>query len=305
MTSATPSAAPLDPRGSQGAADAPASRADRIGDAALDLLVERGMRGLTHRAVDERAGLPQGSTSNHARTRQALLETAVRRQVQRESQVLTPDELPGATGPGTADGPDAGSGAGGGPHGGAGRAGTPHAGAGAGGGTGGGPHTAAGTADAPRAETETAAGPRVGAGPGASLDPDVLLDVLSSALHRYLTDHRALLVSRYELALEATRRPELRAFFDAAGSVFRRPLVAMTAAAGSTEPERHALSLIAWCEGLMFSCAAGSFHAAVPSRSELRTGFEELLRGMLGAGPGPGQPESGGAADGPGGRCRA
>ncbi|MYS04964.1 TetR family transcriptional regulator, partial [Streptomyces sp. SID6041] len=101
MTSATPSAAPLDPRGSQGAADAPASRADRIGDAALDLLVERGMRGLTHRAVDERAGLPQGSTSNHARTRQALLETAVRRQVQRESQVLTPDELPGATGPGT------------------------------------------------------------------------------------------------------------------------------------------------------------------------------------------------------------
>ncbi|MGW1931081.1 TetR/AcrR family transcriptional regulator, partial [Streptomyces sp. NPDC001919] len=107
MTSATPSAAPLGPRGSQGAADAPASRADRIGDAALDLLVERGMRGLTHRAVDERAGLPQGSTSNHARTRQALLETAVRRQVQLESRVLTPDELPGAAGPGPADRPDA------------------------------------------------------------------------------------------------------------------------------------------------------------------------------------------------------
>ncbi|MFC9797474.1 TetR/AcrR family transcriptional regulator [Streptomyces sp. NPDC127584] len=275
MTSATPSAAPLDPRAFQGAADVPASRADRIGDAALDLLVERGMRGLTHRAVDERAGLPQGSTSNHARTRQALLETAVRRQVQRESQVLTPDELPGAAGarsaggPGWADGPDAEAG--------------PDAGA----------------------EPDAGARPNAGADPGAPLDPDVLLDALSLALHRYLTDHRALLVSRYELALEATRRPELRAFFDAAGSVFRRPLVAMTAAAGSAEPERHALSLIAWCEGLMFSCAAGSFHAAVPSRSELRTGFEELLRGMLGAGPGPGQPETAGAADGPGGRCRA
>ena len=52
--------------------------------------------------------------------------------------------------------------------------------------------------------------------------------------------------------------------------------------AGSTAPERHALSLIAWCEGLMFSCAAGSYHARVPSRAELRTGFSELLSGMLG-----------------------
>lgn len=262
MTSATPSAAPPGPNGSPGASGAPgspaspassassASRADRIGDAALDLLVERGMRGLTHRAVDERAGLPQGSTSNHARTRQALLEAAVRRQVQLESQVLTPDELPGGA-PGAAPG-----------------------------------------------------GPSEPA-PHGPLDTDTLVDALSLALHRYLTDHRALLVSRYELALEATRRPELRAFFDAAGSVFHGPLVAMTAAAGSTEPERHALSLIAWCEGLMFSCAAGSFHAAVPSRAELRTGFEELLRGMLGGGTGPGRGESTGAAGDRGGRCRA
>ncbi|WP_055601029.1 TetR/AcrR family transcriptional regulator [Streptomyces aureus] len=224
-----------------------------MGDAALDLLVERGMRGLTHRAVDERAGLPQGSTSNHARTRQALLETAVRRQVQLEFQVLTPDELPGAAGPG------------------------------------------------PGAPEGTPGGVPAGALIGTA----TLVDTLSLALHRYLTDHRALLVSRYELALEATRRPELRAFFDAAGSVFHGPLVAMTAAAGSPEPERHALSLIAWCEGLMFSCAAGSFHASVPSRAELRTGFDELLRGMLGGGTGPERGESGGAAGDRGGRCRA
>ncbi|MFE6062704.1 TetR/AcrR family transcriptional regulator [Streptomyces sp. NPDC056431] len=271
MTSATPSAAPPGAAGSPGASGtpgasgapgssgSPASRADRIGDAALDLLVERGMRGLTHRAVDERAGLPQGSTSNHARTRQALLETAVRRQVQLESQVLTPDELPGAAGPGATEG----------------------------------------TRDrAPDRAPD-------GALEGVPIDTGTLVDALSLALHRYLTDHRALLVSRYELALEATRRPELRAFFDAAGSVFHGPLVAMTAAAGSPEPERHALSLIAWCEGLMFSCAAGSFHAAVPSRAELRTGFDELLRGMLGGGTGPGPGESTGAAGDRGGRCRA
>ncbi|MER7951841.1 TetR/AcrR family transcriptional regulator [Streptomyces sp. NPDC096079] len=196
------------------APESPLSRAERIGDAALALLVERGMRGLTHRAVDACAGLPQGSTSNHARTRQALLETAVRRQVQREAEVLTPHELPG---------PESGG--------------------------------------------------------------EALVDALAGSLHRYLTDHRSLLLSRYELALEATRRPELRSFFDSAGSAFHTPLIAMMAAAGSPEPERHALSLIAWSEGLMFSCAAGSFHAAVPSRAELRTGFDELLRGMLGARP--------------------
>ncbi|MFE3327929.1 TetR/AcrR family transcriptional regulator [Streptomyces sp. NPDC059176] len=190
-----------------------ASRAELIADAALDLLAERGMRGLTHRAVDERAGLPQGSTSNHARTRLALLETAVHRQAEREARVLTPDEMPD-----------------------------------------------------PRGGTE------------------VLVEALSLALHRYLTDHRPLLVSRYELALEATRRPELRDFYDTAGRVFREPLVALMAGAGSTEPERHALSLIAWCEGLMFSCVAGTYHARALTRAELRTGFSELLSGMLGNG---------------------
>ena len=33
-----------------------------------------GLRSLTHVRVDERAGLPKGSTSNHFRTRAALLE---------------------------------------------------------------------------------------------------------------------------------------------------------------------------------------------------------------------------------------
>ncbi|MEU2157044.1 TetR family transcriptional regulator [Streptomyces sp. NPDC019396] len=185
-------------------------RSALIADTALALLAERGMRGLTHRAVDEAAGLPQGSTSNHARTRQALLEAAVRRLAEREAQVLTPDELPDGTG-----------------------------------------------------------------------GVDGVLDALSLALHRYLTGHRTLLVCRYELALEATRRPELRAFYDRTGAAFREPLVALMRGAGSAEPERHALSVVAWCEGLMFSCAVGSYHASVPTRSELRKGFGELLHGML------------------------
>ena len=43
------------------------------------MLADRGARGLTHRAVDEAAGLPQGSTSNVFRSRGALLEGALER----------------------------------------------------------------------------------------------------------------------------------------------------------------------------------------------------------------------------------
>jgi len=42
-------------------------------DAAVEILGTRGMRGLTHRAVDAAAHLPAGSTSNVFRTREALL----------------------------------------------------------------------------------------------------------------------------------------------------------------------------------------------------------------------------------------
>lgn len=41
-------------------------------DAATAVVVEQGLRGLTHRAVDRAAGLPQGSTSAYLRTRRAL-----------------------------------------------------------------------------------------------------------------------------------------------------------------------------------------------------------------------------------------
>ncbi|WP_217250549.1 TetR/AcrR family transcriptional regulator [Streptomyces sp. AC602_WCS936] len=187
-----------------------ASRADLVADTALALLAERGMRGLTHRAVDEAAALPQGSTSNVARTRQALLELAVRRLADREARVLALHEMPD---------------------------------------------------------------PRAGL--------DALVDALALATHRALTRNRELTLARYELALEATRRPELRAHFDAAGARFRDQLGALVTAMGSAHPSRHVLSLVAWADGLMFSCVAGSFHAEVPELAEVRTGLRELLGGMI------------------------
>ncbi|MFF1489772.1 TetR/AcrR family transcriptional regulator [Streptomyces sp. NPDC058319] len=193
---------------------ASATRADRVADAALALLAERGMRGLTHRAVDEAAGLPQGSTSNIARTRQALLELAVQRLADREARVLALHEMPD---------------------------------------------------------------PRTGG-------LDSLVDGLALATHRALTGNRRLTLARYELALEATRRPELRAPFDAAGARFRDQLTALVTAMGSTDPERHVLSLVAWADGLMFSCVAGTFHARRPRLDDVRASLRELLGGMLGGG---------------------
>ncbi|MDJ1135631.1 TetR/AcrR family transcriptional regulator [Streptomyces iconiensis] len=199
---------------------APTPRAELIADTAIALLAERGLRGLTHRAVDEAAGLPQGSTSNHARTRAALLETTVRRLAVREARVLTPDEMP----------PEAG-----------------------------------GTAQQ-------------------QADPEALAGLIASALHRYLAHNKPLLVARYELALEATRRPELRAFYDRTGAAsFGAPLNAMLRSAGSTDPRRHTLMLLSWCDGVLFSCTAGTYSTEAPTEAELRASMREMLTGMLGA----------------------
>jgi AcrR family transcriptional regulator len=56
-------------------------RRAQILDAAIAILADVGVGGLTHRQVDDRAGLPAGTTSNYFRTRQALLEATAARTV--------------------------------------------------------------------------------------------------------------------------------------------------------------------------------------------------------------------------------
>ncbi|MDY0910848.1 TetR/AcrR family transcriptional regulator [Microbacterium sp. CFBP9034] len=46
---------------------------ERALEAAVDLVGTQGIRALTHARIDAQAGLPRGSTSNHFRTRAALL----------------------------------------------------------------------------------------------------------------------------------------------------------------------------------------------------------------------------------------
>ncbi len=55
----------------------PAATRERALEAAVELLGAEGVRALSHARVDERAGLPTGSTSNWFRTRRALLSGIV------------------------------------------------------------------------------------------------------------------------------------------------------------------------------------------------------------------------------------
>jgi DNA-binding transcriptional regulator YbjK len=68
-------------------------RKTTIADAALDLLGSVGARGLTHRAVDALAGLPDGSTSSCCRTRLDLLTLALNRHAMRNLQDLQEDAM--------------------------------------------------------------------------------------------------------------------------------------------------------------------------------------------------------------------
>lgn len=70
------------------------ARVASLADAAIELIAEGGMRALTHRAVDARAGVPTGTTSAYLRTRQALVEAVVRRLADLDRADLAADELP-------------------------------------------------------------------------------------------------------------------------------------------------------------------------------------------------------------------
>ena len=67
------------------------NRREVLLDAAIRVLGERGVRALTHRAVDGEAGLATGSTANYFPAREALLEAIVDRVSELERQRF--DEL--------------------------------------------------------------------------------------------------------------------------------------------------------------------------------------------------------------------
>jgi len=76
----------------------PAATRERALEAAVELLGAEGVRALSHARVDERAGLPPGSTSNWFRTRRALLGGIVDWIAERERADLEPEVMPPISG---------------------------------------------------------------------------------------------------------------------------------------------------------------------------------------------------------------
>ena len=157
----------------------PSARTRQVGDAAIAVLADHGARGLTHRAVDQAAGLPPGTTSNYARTRAALLTLTLARIA----------ELDAADGAGGLSG-----------------------------------------IRIVRIGIATGAGI---SGAGTERRGCGLADGLARMLHRMITDAEARqrVLARFELAFEATRRPELRAAYDEMGRGFRAEAARLLAAA--------------------------------------------------------------------------
>lgn len=54
-------------------------RRSQLADAAVRVLAAEGARGLTHRAVDDEAGVPRGTASNYFRRRDAIVDAIIAR----------------------------------------------------------------------------------------------------------------------------------------------------------------------------------------------------------------------------------
>jgi AcrR family transcriptional regulator len=212
-----------------------------VGDAAIAVLAEQGARGLTHRAVDAEAGLPPGTTSNYARTREALLTLTLTRIAELEA----------------ADAVEAG----------------------------------AAELSEPGYSRSGLSGSGISA-TGVSMAG--LAGLLATVLDRWINDPEAQrrVVARFELALEATRRPGLRAFYDEMGLGIRVETARLLAASGSADPERDAWTLIAWMEGTTFYALAGAGAAVRPPLDVLRDQLGRLLATMI---PVAGDDDRGGA----------
>ncbi len=82
------------------------TRREQLLDAAIEVVGTRGLRALTHRAVEAQAGLPAGSTSNLFRRRADLVAGVLERLLERETAAWDgiDDDAPRAgAGPGAAD----------------------------------------------------------------------------------------------------------------------------------------------------------------------------------------------------------
>lgn len=110
--------------------------------------------------------------------------------------------------------------------------------------------------------------------------PGRLAEFLAGFVHEAITTGRTRMLARYEFALEATRRPELRESYDRGGLLIRRRCHEVLAAAGSSDPVRHTALLVAWLEGTIFDALAGTGSLAPPTLATLTLSAQDVLSAL-------------------------
>lgn len=201
--------------GTEGAAGGAARAVDGtarrrlIADAAIATLARAGQRGLTHRAVDQAAGLPEGSCSYYFRTRQALLQATVERLVEADTADLT-------------------------------------------------------------------AHPAI---LGGSAEPEAVAGAAVEIIRYWTTETRERTLARFELMLEAGRRPELQAVLDAARVHYRALARGVLTSLGAADPAGQAQLFVACLDGLVFRHLTGA-DPLTASPEEQRRVLLDVLHGF-------------------------
>jgi DNA-binding transcriptional regulator YbjK len=175
------------------------SRRTHIADSAIATLAESGSRGLTHRAVDQKAGLPTGSTSYYLRSRGDLVAACADRLAELDTQALA--RLP---------------------------------------------------ARSPAAD---------------------LTRLLEGSLHG---EGRVRTLARYELTMEAARRPELRATMAAGKARVHAAVRDLLVRLGVDDPDSRADDLMALIDGVLLGEVTGT-SGQPRTRRELRATVERFL----------------------------
>lgn len=100
----------------------------------------------------------------------------------------------------------------------------------------------------------------------------------ATLLHHWLTRDRHRQLARYELTLEAARRPNLRAALHSSGALIRAQVAGQLAALAVPDAHRKANDLVACLDGLLFDELVG----AGPSRdaAALENAVSALIAGF-------------------------
>lgn len=94
--------------------------------------------------------------------------------------------------------------------------------------------------------------------PVPAADLDTFVTAMAASMHRWMTGDRTRQLARYELSLEATRRPELRETLVPAGVSIRAMVAEQLHALGVPAPAERAHDLVACIDGLLFDQIAGT-----------------------------------------------